>query len=43
VVGKVDKVDNLGDPRQGSIVMATTLEKREGKAKLPAGEQAMVD
>jgi hypothetical protein len=43
VVGKVYKVGNLSNPRQGSIVMPTTVEKREDKVKLPAKEQAMVD
>ena len=43
VVGKVYKVDNATSPRQGDIVMSTTLEKKGGKRKLPSNEQAMVD
>jgi hypothetical protein len=43
MVGKVYKVDNLPGSWHSLIVMATTIDRKGGKAKLPSNEQAMVD
>jgi hypothetical protein len=43
VVGKVYKVDNATEPCKRIEVMPTILEKKGGRLKLPANEQAMVD
>jgi hypothetical protein len=40
---KVYKVDNLVNPCNRVFAMATTLEKKGGKVKLPSNEQSVVD
>jgi hypothetical protein len=43
VLFKVYKIDNLSGSWQGSLAMATTVEKQGGKVKLLSNEQAVVD